>query len=313
MFYPSAYNCGEVVCCDIGINDSCFDGNSYIIDRNFIVSNVPSRIKHGHKGTFGKLLCVGGSSGLSGAVFMCGQAGMKTGCGTVKLCVPESIAQILEIKTTEVMTVSCPDDGSGQLSESGIGEILKNASDSDAVVFGCGIGRSPHIYRILEKLIQSVSVPVIIDADGVYALSRNPDILKEAVCPVIITPHIGEMSNLCNLSSDEILSDPVKYAAEFADKYGVVICLKSARTVVAMPDTSVYVNIFGNSGMAKGGSGDCLAGIIGSLSAQGADVKNAAVCGVGIHALAGDEAACIMGEYAVTPIDIINSIGKVLK
>ena len=312
VFYPSAYCCGEVVCCDIGINDDCFGGNAYIIDNEYLRKNLPERKKHGHKGSFGRVLGIGGSVGLSGAVFMSGQAAMHSGCGTVKLCIPECISKIMEIKTTEVMTVSCPDNGNGQLSETGIGEIIKNTIDADALIFGCGMGRFPEAALILERVLVAVNIPVIIDADGIYALSRNIDMLRLAECPVILTPHLGEMSALTGISIEQLEADPIGSARKFAKEYGVILCLKSSRTIIAMPDGTVYANIYGNSGMAKGGSGDVLSGIIASLAAQGAKPPSAAVCGVGIHALAGDVAADIKGEYSMAPVDIIENIGAVI-
>ncbi len=313
VFYPSSYSCGEIVCVDIGIKDDCFGGRSYVIDRDYIAKTIPERCKDGHKGSFGRVLCVAGSKSFTGAAFMCGQAAMRTGCGTVKLCVPESIADIIEMKTTEVMVVSCPDNGFGQISETAAGEIIKNATEADAIVFGCGMGRYSGAYEILEKILLTVNVPVVIDADGIYALAQNIDILKSAVCPVILTPHVGEMSYLTGIDSSELVSGAIACASDFSKKYGVTLCLKNARTVVALPDGSTYVNVMGNSGMAKGGSGDVLAGMIGSFAAQGADFCSAAVLGVGLHAMAGDAAAEIYGEYSVTPLDVIENIGKSIK
>lgn len=313
LFYPSAYNCGEVVCCDIGIYDNCFSGNAYVTDFEYLKKALPERPKHGHKGTFGKLLCIGGSNGMSGAVFMNGEGALRSGCGIVKLCVPESISHILETKTTEVMTVSCPDDGLGSFSEVCIGEIIKNASEADAIIFGSGIGRMPAITAILDAVLSSVNVPVIIDADGIYALSRNRDMLKTAQCPIILTPHLGEMSALTGLTISDFEGEPIELARKFSKEYDAVICLKSSRTVIASPDGRVFVNTFGNSGLAKGGSGDVLAGIIGSFAALGTDVSDAAVCATAILGIAADITADELTEFSVTPLEVTKNIGKAIK
>ncbi len=310
IFYPSAYNCGDVVCCDIGIPDDCFVGRSYVVDKKMISESIPKRQSHGHKGTFGKLLCIGGGRGYSGAVYLSTLAAVRTGCGTVKACIPEGISEALEAKTTEVMTVPLPEDKEGFLSFDGYGKITQLVREADTVLFGCGIGRGEGAVRLLSQVITAAKGPVVIDADGLYGLVDNLEILTRAKVPVILTPHLGEMSAISGMSVDELMGEPIECATKFARRWGVYLVMKSATTVIATPEGVTYINTFGNSGMAKGGSGDVLSGIIASLLCQGADGEKASFCGVGIHALAGDFSAKIHGEYSLTPSDIIENIGK---
>lgn len=308
-FYPSAEICGEVVCCNIGIAGECMESDNYIIDKPLLKKLLPVRKKDGHKGTFGKLSCIAGSAGLSGAAYMCSYAALRSGCGLVNLYVPECISNVLEQKTTEVMTHSLPDGGSGMIFGA-VQEITVAAANSDAVLFGCGIGRGGDVYKALEALVTTSSVPVIIDADGLFALSENIELLEEKSCPVVLTPHLGEMSRLSGDTIEELTENPLLCASRFAVKHGVTLVMKSASTVVAAPDGRCFVNIMGNSGMAKGGSGDVLAGVIASFAAAGADLLSAVVCGVGIHAMSGDISKKMRGsEYSFTPIDMIENIG----
>ena len=303
VFYPSAGNAGEVVCRDIGMQDECMKTDSLIIDKPLINELLPKRKPYGHKGTFGRLSCIAGSKGMSGAAYMCSTAALRSGCGTIKLYVPECISDIMEEKTAEVMTHPLPDAYA-------VPEITAAAASSDAVLFGCGIGRTPEVKEALKSLVTTSEAPLIIDADGLFALSQDMDMLEDKTCPVILTPHLGEMTRMSGDTVEELTENPLLCASRFAVKHGVTLVMKSARTVVAVPDGRTCVNIMGNSGLAKGGSGDTLAGIIASLAAQGANSLSAAVCGVGIHALSGDISKKLIGsEYSVTPLDIIDNLG----
>lgn len=303
VFYPSAGNAGEVVCRDIGMRDECMKTDSLIIDKPLINELLPKRKPYGHKGTFGRLSCIAGSKGMSGAAYMCSTAALRSGCGTIKLYVPECISDIMEEKTSEVMTHPLPDAYA-------VPEITAAAASSDAVLFGCGIGRTPEVKEALKSLVTTSEAPLIIDADGLFALSQDMDMLEDKTCPVILTPHLGEMTRMSGDTVEELTENPLLCASRFAVKHGVTLVMKSARTVVAVPDGRTFVNIMGNSGLAKGGSGDTLAGIIASLAAQGANSLSAAVCGVGIHALSGDISKKKAGsEYSVTPLDIIDNLG----
>ena len=304
VFYPSAEYAGEVVCRSTGMQDDCMKTDSFIIDKPLIKELLPKRKIYGHKGTFGRLSCIAGSPGMTGAAYMCSTAALRSGCGTIKLYVPESVSSVLEQKTTEVMTHPLPENFIAA-------EITAAAASSDAVLFGCGTGRTQEIKEALESLITTSDVPLIIDADGLFELARNMDVLEEKSCPIILTPHLGEMARMSGDSVAELTERPLLCASRFAVKHGVTLVLKSARTVVAAPDGRTFVNIMGNSGMAKGGSGDTLAGIVASLAAQGADTLSAAVCGVGIHALSGDISRTKTGsEFSTTPLDLIDNLGK---
>lgn len=186
-------------------------------------------------------------------------------------------------------------------------DIIEASKRASAVLVGCGIGFNKDTTTLVQNLIKEIKIPMIIDADGINALSTNIDILKEAQAPIILTPHPGEMSRLCGKSVAEIIANPVKTAEEFASKYGVTVVLKTANTVVCNPKASgIYINTTGNSGLSKGGSGDLLAGIMVSFAAQGMLPFDAAVCAVFLHGLAADAVARNSSMTGMLPSDVMN-------
>ena len=260
-----------------------------------------------YKGSCGKLWVCAGSKGLTGAAVMACQSALRCGCGLISLGCPESLNTIFEIRLTEVMTVPL-DDCNGILSYDAYSKIISKSSESDAVLIGPGIGRSDDITDIVCGLIKECTVPLVIDADGLYALSHNTDILKKAKSHIILTPHAGEFSRLTGKDTKYILNNRTQLASEFASKYNVTLVLKSHRTVVASPDGSVYENLLGGPAMATGGTGDVLSGAIASFAAQSKDTTACALAGVYIHSLAADMATLETGEYSLIPSDIIEYI-----
>ena len=194
----------------------------------------------------------------------------------------------------------------GTFAFAALGGITEAAKNATAVLIGCGLGFNKDTSRIVHSAIKEIKSPMIIDADGINALSTNIDILKEAQAPVILTPHPGEMSRLCSRSIAEIIANPVAIASEFAQKYGITVVLKTANTVVCSPENAVYLNTTGNAGLAKGGSGDLLAGMVVSLAAQGMNPFDAAVCAVYLHGLAADAVAAKMSMRGMLPSDVLD-------
>lgn len=313
LFYPSAYAAGEVVLADIGIPPMNGGELTNVIDESMIRRLFPKREPSGHKNTFGAVLTTGGSTGMTGAISLCSQAALFSGCGLVTAAVPQSLNPIMEQKLTEVMTVPLSDCDTGCFSASSADLFLQYVRKNHVTVFGPGAGTGEGVAVLLKALL-SEPTSVVIDADGLNVLSKQTDWLLAKQCQTcILTPHPKEASRLSGISVAEIEADRIGFARSFAKKYHVILVLKGARTVIASPNGNVYVNRFGNSGMATAGSGDVLAGMIGGLLAQGADGESAAVCAVAIHALSGDLLRKKIGTYGMTAGELCRQIPYTIK
>lgn len=267
---------------------------------------LPERDPWGHKGTFGKVFCLCGSVGFTGAPVFASRAAVRTGSGLVYLGVPQSIWEVVAKKCDEAMPFPLPDQD-GKLALAAEPEIRSRIAGCDAALIGCGMGRSDESDALIRNLLD-LDKPLVLDADGINALQGAPELLQSRQAPTILTPHEGEFCRIGDLSAGREGS-----AAEFAKAYGVYLVLKGHRTVIASPDGQLAVNPTGNSGMAKGGSGDVLSGMILSLLGQGADPFDACCAGVYCHGLAGDLAAGEKTEYAMTPTDMIEQIPAAYK
>ncbi len=273
---------------------------------------LPKRKKDTHKGTYGHLFVIGGSPGLTGAVCLASMAALRTGCGLVTAGVPESLNEIFEIKLTEAMTMPLPESGRKTIGILAVEKCLRFIEKIDGVVIGPGISTDPGTEEFFRQILPEIKKPVIIDADGLKLLSKNTEILKNSERKIILTPHPGEMSYLTGLTVAEIQQNRKKVAFDFAGKFNVVLVLKGYRTVIT-DGKNVYVNSTGNPGMATGGSGDVLSGIIGSLAVQGFSLWESAVTGTYLHGLAGDLAARKIGEYSLIATDIIEFLPQAIK
>ncbi len=277
------------------------------ITHELICSLFKKRPADSYKGSCGKLFVCAGSKGLTGAAIMACRSALRCGCGLISLGCPESLNTVFEICLTEVMTAPLKDDF-GIISYDSYGEILSKSNNSDAVLIGPGLGRSEDVVKTVCRLTQECEVPLIIDADGLYAISKNPEVVKNARCPIILTPHVGEFSRIINKDTGYILNNHKSLALDFAREYNVTLVLKSHRTVVASPDGKIFENILGGPAMATGGTGDVLAGAIASFAAQSSNVLKSGLAGVYIHSLAADMATYETGEYSLIPSDIIEYI-----
>lgn len=276
-----------------------------ITDFTFVRSALPEILSDANKYTAGSLVGFAGSKGMAGAAVLLGRAAYRSGAGLVRLVVPESIYPICAQCLLEAVYTLA--DTCDKLS---LEPIL---SKCGAVAFGCGMGISEGSLAVLKKLITENTKPLLIDADGINMLSQHIDVLKSKSCPVVLTPHEGEMSRLTNLSSEFIRNNRQKVAVEFAAEYGVTLLLKGKDTVIASPQGYVKVNPTGNSGLATAGSGDVLSGIITAFLCQGAEPFKAAATGAYIHGLSGDLAAEDLGSRSVTASDIIEYLPKAFK
>lgn len=265
-----------------------------------------------HKSDYGRLYVVAGSVGLTGAAYLACTSALRCGSGLITLACPDELNSIMECKLTEVMTKPLKSKD-GHISQNAIADILSDIKKSDVCLLGPGLSRNEDITAITDVIISNSSVPMVIDADGLYALSKNMDVLYSAKQSIILTPHIGEFSYLTGLNTAEILNDTKKHGTEFAKKYGVTLVLKSHKTIVCTPDGKCFENILGNPGMATGGTGDVLSGCIASFLGQGLSTADASKMGVYIHSLAGDMASQEKGEYSLIPSDIIDYIPYAIK
>ena len=275
---------------------------------------IPVRSDTVHKGDCGKVFIVAGSKGMTGAAALSASAALRTGSGLVTVGVPRSEQPVLACKLTEAMTypLAC-DDYSGTLTSESIEDILRLANECDIIVMGMGLRRNDNIRKIVESVIYNSPVPIVLDADGLNVIEENTDILLEAKSDIIITPHTFEMSRLTGLDCEYINQNREGTASEFAKKYKVTVVLKGSGTVIASKNGEVFVNITGNAGMASGGTGDVLSGIIGSLVGQGLPPFNAARLGVFIHGFAGDFAAGDKGILGMIASDVVDNIPYAIK
>ena len=273
----------------------------------FVRRSLPRRDPEGHKGTFGKVLCVCGSVGYTGAPIFAGRGAVRTGSGLVFLAVPESVWPVAAVKSDEAMPFPVP-EAEGRLSLLAEEPIRRRAESCDAVLIGCGLGRGWQTDALVRKLL-TIEKPLVLDADGLNALSGREELLQKRAAPTILTPHEGEFLRL----GGGLSAGREAAAAAFSEKYGVYLVLKGHRTVVAAPDGRLAVNGTGNSGMAKGCSGDVLAGMILSLLGQGCEAFAACCAGVWLHGRAGDLAAADKGERGMTPTDLLEQIPYAMK
>jgi len=265
-----------------------------------------------HKGTYGRLLIVAGSRGMTGAAFLTAEAAVRAGAGLVRCAVPATLEPILEAKLTEALTVGVTDIADGVFAEGALRAIVKEAADADAVVAGPGIGRSLALHRLVGGIAREITVPLVLDADGLNNLSANVAVLSQRTAPTILTPHPGEMARLTSATSAAVQQEREEVAESFAAEHGVVVVLKGHRTVVTDGE-STYVNLTGNPGMASGGTGDVLSGIVGAFLAGKIDPFPAAALGTFVHGLAGDLAAKELGETALKAEDLLACLPQALR
>lgn len=276
------------------------------IDRLYVKNVLPYRDPCGHKGTFGKVLCICGSVGYTGAPIFASRAAVRTGSGLVFLAVPESIWQVVAVRSDEAMPFPMSDVG-GKL-HGCFKAIAARAEGCDAVLYGCGLGRSDALDEMVRDVL-TLPQPLVLDADGINALAGHMDVLQRRGGVTVLTPHEGEFLRV----GGDLSHGRIDAAVDFAVKYGVYLVLKGHETVVAAPDGRYRINTTGNSGMAKGGSGDVLAGMIVSLLGQGMDAFDACCAAVYLHGRAGDLAAADKGERGMTPTDLLENIPYALK
>ncbi len=274
------------------------------ITREALSGFLPKRRPESHKGDYGKALLICGSVGFTGAAFFAAEAAVRSGAGLVFLGVPRDIYTVAAVKCNEAMPFPLPSDENGCLSAEAEAPILERLGKCDVCLAGPGLGRSAGVSAAVFSILRSSKAPLVIDADGLNALSENINILDEAACPVILTPHEGEFMRL----GGSLERGREEGARAFAEKHGCTVVLKGSGTVTAFPDGRLFRNTTGNPGMAKGGSGDVLSGIIAALLAQRLGFVESVAAAVWLHGRAGDICRSMYGEYSMTPTDLIKAL-----
>jgi hydroxyethylthiazole kinase-like uncharacterized protein yjeF len=307
---------GEVIVVDIGIPKKAIldsvksdDKNISLVDESDVKKSFPKRASNSHKHSVGKIFVIAGSKGMMGAALLCSQSAMRSGAGQVILGIPDSEYGIIAKRTIEVMPLGLPATIDGTLSSKAIDEIEKRIEWANVVLLGCGLSGNSETQQLIRAIIQKTDKPMVIDADGLNALNGNLELLKNKKPKnVILTPHRGEFSRLIGIPSKEIERNKYCLAANFAKEYNLILVLKGAPTITALPSRKIFVNSTGNSGMSTAGSGDVLAGIIASLIGQGNSNSDAAVNGVYLHGKAGDITADKLGMHGMIASDMIKNL-----
>lgn len=277
------------------------------LNHELVLSLLPDRNPWGHKGNFGKLLLLCGSRGYTGAAFFAAMGALRSGAGLVFLGVPESIYGIEAVKLNEPVIFPLPDAG-GRLSVDAVPEILTRLPQMDAVLVGPGLGQSEGTLAVVRAVLEKAECPVVVDADGINVLSAHRDLLRGRKSPTILTPHDGEFARLGGVIGE----DRMAAAAALAEELGCVVLLKGHETCIT-DGVNGYINPTGNPGMAVGGSGDVLAGVITALLGAGLPPLEAAACGAWLHGAAGDRCAAELGQYGMLPTDMLSALPRLMK
>lgn len=277
------------------------------LNHELVLSLLPDRNPWGHKGNFGKLLLLCGSRGYTGAAFFAAMGALRSGAGLVFLGVPESIYGIEAVKLNEPVIFPLPDAG-GRLGADAVPEILTRLHQMDAVLVGPGLGQSEGTLAVVRAVLEKAECPVVVDADGINVLSAHRDLLRGRKLPTILTPHDGEFARLGGVIGE----DRMAAAAALAEELGCTVLLKGHETCIT-DGTDGYINPTGNPGMAVGGSGDVLAGVITALLGAGLPPLEAAACGAWLHGAAGDRCAAELGQYGMLPTDMLSALPRLVK
>ncbi len=305
LLFPGKAFCGEVTIAPVGIPGDFIEeqkGNFEVLDDEYCRKLFTPRKEDGNKGDYGSLLCLCGSYGMAGAAIMAASAALRCGVGLVHMVLPERIYPLVASCLAEPIFTVLPENENLQ----SLPEVIWQKTT--ACLIGCGLGLSDYSKKYIFQLMSNAKVPIILDADGLNTVAENIDIIKTVKAPLILTPHPGEMARLMKTTVQDVQSHRLEYVRRFSRETGAVVVLKGSGTLIAAPDGKVCYNPTGNPGMARGGSGDILAGMIGAFVAQGVDPFYAASCGVYLHGLAGDRCAEHLSQMGMLPTDIIKEL-----
>ena len=314
--YPGAVYAGEVKVADISFPQALLKGGELrreLLEQHLVAGLLPRRQPWGHKGDYGHLLVVAGSLGMGGAAALAARGGLRAGAGLVTAAVPRSVQQAVAAAAPEVMVRPLPETGEGSLGAEALETLTELAGTCRSVALGPGLSRHSDTALLVHALLPLLKVPVVVDADGLNALAGGMDTLKETKAPLVLTPHPGEMAGLLKTTVAAVQDNRLGAAEEAAKRWGAVVALKGAATIVAAPDGHTYINPTGNPGLATAGTGDVLAGLIGGLLAQGLPPLEAAGAAVFLHGEAGDLAARELGQRGLVAGDLLTFLPKVLR
>lgn len=278
------------------------------INQALVDDIIPRRNAEATKNVFGRVLCMCGSAGYTGAAYFAAQGAVRMGSGIVALAVPREIWPVLAVKLNEPVIYPLPGTPNGRFSRDACISLLALAGKADAMLIGCGLARSEELTEMILSLLRQARCQIVLDADGINAIAAHKDILKETAFPVVLTPHAGEFQRLSGIEQ----ATPQQIAS-FAEEYHCILLHKGHRTVIASPDGRLYRNTTGNPGMAKGGSGDLLSGMLVSLCGQGIAPLKAACAAAFLHGRAGDLAANARSEYGMTPTDMLEFLSRLMR
>ena len=312
LISPGPDYVGDLKIVDIGIPRELIEQEgiqTHLLEYEEIRGGLSApRRPNSHKGVYGHLLVVAGSVGKTGAAAMASEAALRMGAGLVTLAIPKSLNAIMEVKLTEVMTEPLPETPKQTLSMRALGPLLRLCEDKSAVIIGPGSGTQKETQLLILKLIKALNVPVVLDADGLTALATQTKALPAANPSMILTPHPGEMARLIQSTVKEVQEDRIGVGRNFSKSHRLHLVLKGYRTLIATPQGEIFINPTGNPGMASGGTGDVLTGMIGGLLAQGLEILPSVQVAVYLHGLAGDLVAKEKGEKSLVATDLIEKI-----
>jgi NAD(P)H-hydrate epimerase len=311
ILIPGAVYTGALEIVDIGIPPHIAHNVrplQFLLTPERIRTALQPRPLDSHKGTTGHLLVIAGSPGKTGAASMTAISALRAGAGLVTVGIPESLNSVIEGQVIEGMTCPLPETNPGILGDAAFKAIMDLLSDKQCLAIGPGLGTAPETQALVHRIIQESTTPIVVDADGLNSLIGHTEILKNLKVPVMLTPHPGEMARLIGSTTREIQKDRVQCARSFVEEFNTHMVLKGARTVIAHPDGTVFINPTGNPGMASGGMGDVLTGIIAGFVTQGIPVETAAHAGVYLHGAAADTLAEIIGPFGFLATEVMNAI-----
>ncbi len=315
FLYPGKEFCGRLEVIDIGFPPEVIEEEGIALETlgaDEARALLPPRRDDAHKGDFGRLLVLAGSTGYTGAAALASESALRVGTGLVTLGIPESLNAIMEAKLTEVITRPLPETENGSLGRESLGPVLDLLSGMDAVVIGPGLSMDEETQKLIRELYVECELPVVLDADGVNAFIGDSDLLAGRSYPTVLTPHPGELGRLIGKTPGDVNARRIDLCLELAATWNLVLLLKGAPTVVSQREGRCFINTTGSSGLATGGTGDVLSGAVGGFLAQGIDPFAAALCGAYYHGLAGDIAAGRMGKRGMIAGDVMDSLAHAL-
>lgn len=315
LFPKTTALCGQIELADIGIPPEahqCIAAACAQLTTEQVFAHLPPRDIHAHKGTHGKVVAVCGSSRYRGAAVLCVMGALRLGAGLVTLASTETVCATVAHHIPEATFLPLPENKDGFIHSTADTCLPASLQHASAIVVGCGLGQFEDAKNLLHFILSHADAPLIIDADGINALAGNIDILQTSNAPVILTPHPGEIARLCGCDVAAVQADRTGIACQFALQHHVVVVLKGHETVIADTDGKVWINSTGNAGLAKGGSGDVLSGMIAALCGQGIAPIHAAVCAVHLHGLAADRTAKRRSQYGMLPSELLEDLTDIL-